>query len=122
MVVRVGRSKQQLAPARAKAVGVLGFAAAVALPIVLWRDAVAALAQGFDPSLGYFLAAWTPFCLIGLGLLLLVPVVYSIGLNSYAAAYPRRRNVYAGWGISLYLLGLALATQVGWMAHGLTTP
>jgi hypothetical protein len=101
---------------------VLGFAAAVALPVVLWRGAVSALAAGYSPSLGYFVAAWTPFCLIGLGLLLLVPVVYSIGLSSYAPAYPRRRNVFAGWGITLYLLGLALATQVGWIAHGLTTP
>jgi hypothetical protein len=117
----VPRSKQRLAPRRAKTVGLLGFAAAVALPVVLWRDAVAALAAGYDPSLGYFIAAWTPFCLIALGLLLLVPVVYSIGLSSYAPAYPRRRNAYAGWGVTLYLLGLGLATQVAWMAHGLTT-
>ena len=122
MVFNVGRSKQRLAPRHAKAVGLLGFAAAVALPIVLWRDAVAALASGYDPSLGYFIAAWTPFCLIGIGLLLLVPVVYSIGLSSYARAYPRRRNAYAGWGVTLYLLGLGLATQVAWIAHGLTTP
>jgi hypothetical protein len=117
----VGRSKQQLSPARAKAVGLLGFAAATALPVLVWRDAIAALAGGYSPSLGYFVAAWTPFCLIGLGLLLLVPVVYSIGLSSYEPAYPRRRNAYAGWGITLYLLGVCLATQVAWIAHGLTT-
>src|SRR5438045_2111895 len=121
MVVGVGRSKQRLAPGRAKAYGVMGFLAAFTLPIVLWHEAIGALAAGYSPSLGYFLAAWTPFFLIGFGLLLMVPVVYSIGLSSYAAAYPRRRNAYAGWGITLYLLGLALATQVGWIAHGLTS-
>ena len=99
----------------------LGFVGAVALPVVLWRDAVAALADGYTPSPGYFVAAWTPFCLIGLGLLLMVPVVYSIGQSSYAPTYPRRRNAYAGWGVTLYLLGLALATQVAWIANGLTT-
>ena len=82
----MARSKQRLAPRRAKVVGLLGFAAAVALPVVVWRDAIAALASGYHPSPGYFIAAWTPFCLIGLGLLLMVPVVYSIGLSSYAPA------------------------------------
>jgi len=115
-------SKQRLAPGRAKAFGVLAFLAAVSLPIALWHDSVAALAAGYSPTLGYFVAAWTPFCLIGLGLVLMVPVVYSIGLSSYARSYPRHRNVYAGWGITLYLLGLGLATQVAWIAHGLTTP
>jgi hypothetical protein len=114
-------SKQQLAPGRAKAFGVIGFVVALALPIVLWRDAVAALATSYRPSLGYFVAAWTPFCLIGIGLLLMLPVVYSIGLSSYAPTYPRRRNAYLGWGITLYLLGLGLATQVAWIAHGLTS-
>jgi hypothetical protein len=117
----VRRSKQRLAPGRAKAYGVIGFVAAVSLPVALWHDSVRALAAGYSPSPGYFLAAWTPFCLIGLGLLLMVPVVYSIGLSSYARAYPRHRNAYAGWGITLYLLGLGLATQVAWIAHGLTT-
>ena len=122
MVVLVRPSKQRLAPGRAKAYGVIGFVAAVSLPVALWHKAIEALAAGYSPSLGYFLAAWTPFCLIGLGLVLMVPVVYSIGLSSYAPTYPRRRNAYAGWGITLYLLGLGLATQVAWIAHGLTTP
>ena len=41
--------------------------------------------------------------LFGLGLLLMLPVV---------VARPRFRNVYMGWGVSLYLLGVALASQV----------
>jgi MFS family permease len=122
MLVVVRASKQRLAPGRAKMFGVVAFLAAVSLPVALWHDSISALAAGYSPSPGYFVAAWTPFCLIGLGLLLMLPVVYSIGLSSYAPTYPRRRNAYAGWGITLYLLGLGLATQVAWIAHGLTTP
>jgi hypothetical protein len=115
----LGKSKQRVTRRQAKAAGVLGFAAAVALPIALWHQAIGMLAAGFRPTLYYFLTGLTPFGLIALGLLFFVPVVYSIGLSSYAPAYPRRRNAYAGWGITLYLLGLALASQVAAITHGL---
>ena len=115
----VDRSKQRITRGEAQLVGVLGFAAAAALPIVLWHHAMATLAAGFRPTLAYFVTGWTPFGLIALGLLLFVPVVYSIGLSTYAPAYPRRRNAYAGWGITLYLLGLALAAQVAAITHSL---
>ena len=114
------RSKQRLAPGQAKAAGLIGFAAAVALPVVLWRDAVSSLAGAFRLTPGYLLTAWTPFGLIALGLALFVPVVYSIGLSSHDRAYPRNRNAYAAWAITLYLLGVALASQVATIAHGLT--
>jgi hypothetical protein len=113
------RSKQRIDRRQAKAAGVLGFAAAVALPVVLWHNAIAVLAAGFRPTLSYFLTGWIPFGLMAAGLLLFVPVVYSIGLSSYARAYPRRRNVYAGWGSTLYLLGVGLATQVAAITHSL---
>jgi hypothetical protein len=113
-------SKQRLPRRQAKVAGVLGFAAAVALPIALWHHSISMLASSFRPTVYYFLTGWTPFGLIALGLLLFVPVVYSIGLSSYAPTYPRRRNVYAGWGSTLYLLGLGLATQVAAITHGLT--
>jgi MFS family permease len=113
------RSKQRISRRRAKAFGLLGFAAAAALPIVLWHHAMGVLATGFHPTLYYFVTGWTPFGLMALGLLLFVPVVYSIGLSSYAPAYPRRRNVYAGWGSTLYLLGIGLASQVAAITHGL---
>ena len=113
------RSKQRVTRGQAKFAGVLGFAAAVALPIVLWHHAIGMLAAGFRPTLVYFLTGWAPFGLIAAGLVLFVPVVYSIGLSTYARAYPRRRNAYAGWGITFYLLGLALASQVAAITHGL---
>ena len=114
------RSKQRIEREQAQVAGMLGFAAAIALPIALWHHAMTMLAASFRPTLYYFLTGWTPFGLIALGLVMFVPVVYSIGLSSYAPAYPRRRNAYAGWGITLYLLGLALATQVAAITHGLT--
>ncbi len=113
------RSKQRLTRGQAKAAGVGGFAAAVALPIALWHHALSMLAGASRPTLVYFLTGWAPFILIVTGLALLVPVVYSIGLSSYAPRYPRHRNVYAGWGTTLYLLGLALATQVAAITQGL---
>ena len=113
------RSKQRISRRKAKAAGIVGFGAAVALPVVVWHHAIGQLAAAFRPTATYFLTGWTPFCLIALGLICFVPVVYSIGLSSYARAYPRHRNAYAGWGATLYLLGIGLATQVAAITHGL---
>ena len=113
------RSKQRIGRRQARVVGIGGFACAVALPPLMWHHAIGQLAGSFQPTAIYFLTGWTPFGLMALGLLLFVPVVYSIGLSSYARAYPRYRNVYAGWGATLYLLGLALATQVAAITQGL---
>jgi hypothetical protein len=113
------RSKQRISREQTKAIGIVGFIAAAALPVVLWHRAIGLLAASFRPTLYYFLTGWTGFALIALGLIFFVPVVYSIGLSSSAPSYPRRRNAYAGWGISLYLLGLALASQVAAITHGL---
>jgi hypothetical protein len=45
-------------------------------------------------------------------------VLASIGRRPDSRLYPRARNAYAAWGISCYLLGLALATQVAQIAAG----
>ncbi len=42
----------------------------------------------------------------------LVPVLVATWLDPGSRWYPRARNAYAGWGITFYLLGCALATQV----------
>ena len=113
------RSKQRSSHGQAKLAGVLGFLGAVALPIALWHHAIGQLVASFHPSAYYLLTGWTAFGLMLLGLILFVPVVYSIGLSSHSPYYPRRRNAYAGWGITLYLLGVALASQVAAITHGL---
>ena len=97
---------------RALRLSVFGFVAAVALPILLWRDVVAGIASEFRLDLHYLLSEWSPWILIALGLAFCLPVVWSAGADPESRWYPRSRNAYAGWGITLYLLGLALGTQV----------
>src|SRR5919108_630823 len=93
-------------------VGLVGFMCAAALPAALWHSAVATIATDFrfDPS--YLVTGWTGYGLIALGLILLLPVAWSSGRNPESRLYPRMRNAYMGWGLSLYLMGFVLASQV----------
>jgi hypothetical protein len=97
-------------------VGAVGFALALCLPVLLFHRVIADIASEFRLDLGYLVAEWTPWVLLAIGLAFLAPVAWSAGRNSESRWYPRARNAYAGWGISLYLLGLALATQVAMIA------
>ena len=112
--VRTSRRAQQhrLSRRQARAVGLAGFAAALALPLVLWHRASGIIASDFRLEAEYLVSGWTGYALIGLGLLFLVPVVGSIGRNPESRFYPRSRNAYAAWGVVLYILGIALASQV----------
>lgn len=106
-----GARKQQLSRRNARLVGLLGFTLAAALPPVLWHRSIAAVASDFRIELDY-LSGWTGYVLIVLGLCFFLPVLVSIGRTPDSRLYPRGRNAYAGWGISLYLLGCAIASQV----------
>jgi hypothetical protein len=97
-------------------VGVGCFAAAAALPVALWHRAIEAVAAEFRFELGYLVTGWTAWTLLGLGLIFLVPVVATIGRKPGGRFYPRSRNAYLGWGVSLYLMGAALASQVAAVA------
>jgi hypothetical protein len=88
------------------------FFAAMALPMLLWHQIVIDIASEFRLSFHYFIAEWTPWLLIIAGLAFFAPVAWSAGCDPESRWYPRSRNAYAGWGITLYLLGLALAVQV----------
>jgi hypothetical protein len=107
----------QLDRRTARIVGLVGFLAAAALPPLLWHRAIAAIAADFSFDLPY-LSGWLAYALIAIGLLFFVPVLASIGRRPDSRLYPRARNAYAAWGISCYLLGLALATQVAQIAAG----
>jgi len=96
----------------AQLVGLAGFGLAAALPPALWHRAIGAIASDFRLEVEYLVTGWTGYGLIGAGLLFLVPVVVSIGRSPESRLYPRSRNAYAGWGVVLYLLGVALASQV----------
>ena len=106
-----GARKQELSRRHARAVGLIGFLVAAALPPLLWHRAIAAVAQNFRLELEY-LSGWTGYALIAAGLAFCVPVVLSIGRVPGSRLYPRSRNAYAAWGVSLYLLGFAIAVQV----------
>ena len=96
----------------AQLVGLAGFMAAATLPPLLWHRAIDAIASDFRLEADYLVTGWTGYGLIAAGLLFLVPVVLSIGRTPESRLYPRSRNAYAAWGITLYLLGIALASQV----------
>jgi hypothetical protein len=99
-------------PRQRRIVGLVGFACAAALPIVLWHRAIAVVASDFRLELDYLLTGWLGYFLIAGGLLLLVPVVLSAGRRPDARLYPRWRKAYMGWGVSLYLMGFVVAAQV----------
>jgi hypothetical protein len=106
---------------QARRVGAVGFVLALALPIVLWGRAISDIAAAFKPDLGYF-SGWVPWVLIAAGLAFLVPVAWSAGRSPDSRWYPRARNAYAGWGVTLYLLGCGLATQVAQIHDHVASP
>ncbi len=110
--VRARPDKQRVTTRTARLAGLAGFVAALALPIGLWHAEMAAVGEDFRLDATYLVTGWTGYGLIALGLLFLVPVLISIGRHPEDRLYPRSRNAYAAYGICLYLLGMALASQV----------
>ena len=111
-----GARGQELSRRNARLVGLLGFVVAAALPPLLWHRAIAVVAEDFRLDLEY-LSGWTGYALIAAGLAFFVPVVISIGRTPGSRLYPRSRNAYAAWGISLYILGFSIAVQVAAVAR-----
>jgi hypothetical protein len=107
----------QLDRRTARIVGFVGFIVAAALPPILWHRAIAAVASDFRIEIPY-LTGWIAYAMIALGLVFFIPVVISIGRRPGSRLYPHARNAYIGWGVSCYLLGIALATQVAQIAAG----
>jgi hypothetical protein len=91
--------------------GALAFVTAAVTPVALFHKVIAILAE--QPRLElHYLTGWLPWALLAAGLLFLVPVTWSAGMDPDSRWFPRARAAYAGWGVSLYLLGLFLAWQV----------
>jgi hypothetical protein len=116
---RLGRDERRRRQARR--VGALGFGVAAICPWILWHRAIATVAADFrlEP---HYLTGWVPFLLIALGIAFMVPVAWSAGRDPESRWYPSARNAYLGWGVTLYLLGCALATQVDQITQGIATP
>ena len=105
-----------LAPRPAKLVAIAGIVAAAAWPPIVWHRAMAMVASDFRLDLNYLVTGWLAYGLIAFGLLMAIPVVYSIGRDPDSRFYPRSRNAYAGWSASTYVLGVALASQIAEIA------
>ena len=103
----------------ARLLGWAGLIAGLVGPLVVWRKAIRAVSTDFTWDLDYLVMGWTGYVLIAAGLLFMLPVVISIGHRPDSRLYPRSRNAYAGWGISLYLLGCGISVQVAQIASGL---
>jgi hypothetical protein len=109
--------RQELSRRQARLVGLGGFLGAAALPVILWHRAFSIIASDFRLETEYLVTGWTGYTLIGLGLVFMAPVVWSIGRRPESRLYPRSRNAYAAWGVCLYLLGIVLASQVAAVAR-----
>jgi len=97
-------------------VGAAGVGAAALLPAYLWHDVVADVARlrSLDAA---FVAGWAPWTLMLLGLLCAIPVVAEHLRDRERRFHRPGTGAWAGWGVTLYLLGFALATQVA-QIHG----
>ena len=103
---RLERERRQ-----ARMLGAVGFLVALCAPIALFHGVVETLAADFKADVQY-LSGWTPWFLLAGGLAFLLPVAWSAGMDPDSRFFPRARAAYAGWGVTLYLLGFLLAWQV----------
>lgn len=90
---------------------------ALAAPGLLWHDVLVAVLSEFRLDLSYVVSELIPWMLILAGAGFLVPVAWSAGADPEGRYYPRARRAYLGWGLTLYLLGLALAGMVAQLAR-----
>jgi len=91
--------------------------AAAALPAILWHATIAAIASAFRMEARYFVMGWTPWVLMGLGLACFVPVAIEALRDPDRRFVRRGTNAWWGWGVSLYVMGFGLATQVQQIAE-----
>jgi hypothetical protein len=107
-----------LARRRARRTGAVGFLSALALPIVLWHGVIGDIASEFTFDLRYLVTGWSPWVLMALGLACLATAGIIDWRQRDRRFYGPGSAAWVGWGVSLYLLGFALATQVAQIADG----
>jgi hypothetical protein len=113
------RQKEIAARRRARRTGAVGFVGAAVLPVLLWRHVIAGIASEFHLEVRYLVAGWAPWFLMALGLVCLLIAGVLDWRNRDRRFYGPIGAAWAGWGLSLYLLGFALATQVAQIADSL---
>jgi hypothetical protein len=110
--------REQLSRRRARRVGAMGFGLALALPFALWHSVMADIASEARVDLRYVVMECSPWLLMGLGLACFAYVMVLDRRDRDRRFYGEPTRAWFAWGITLYLLGFALATQVAQMAHG----
>lgn len=105
---------------RAERVGLVGVLLAAALPVVLWHGVVADIARANDQRLSFQILGWAPWALMALGILCVIPILVERRRARGGRFYTAGTGAWQGWGVTLYLLGFALATQVA-QIHGISS-
>ena len=118
MAIGARQQREVLARRRARRTGAVGFVAALALPLVLWHHVIGAIASEFRLDLRYLVTGWTPWVLMALGLACLATAGIIEWRGRDGRFYGPTGAAWVGWGVSLYVLGFALATQVAQIADG----
>jgi len=106
---------------RARRTGAVGVLAAALLPVVLFGRVIGEIASNFRLEFSYLVTGWAPWVLMGLGLLCAIPVAVNDLRNRDRRFYTPGSGAWAGWGVTLYLLGFALATQVSQITDSLSS-
>jgi hypothetical protein len=109
---RPWRSKQQVSTRVAAVSAWVGVIAALVLPIAFWHHSIAGVAGRFRLDLGYLITGWSGYALLAAGLVMMLPAALAAGTSPDSRLRLRHRGAYLSWGIVLYILGLALASQV----------
>jgi hypothetical protein len=110
--------REQLSRRRARRVGAAGFALALATPFALWHRVMADIASEARVDLRYVVMECAPWLLMGLGLACFAYVMVLDRRDRDRRFYGEPTRAWFAWGVTLYLLGFGLATQVAQMANG----
>ena len=92
---------------------------AAALPVVLWHRVVGDIASEFRLDLRYLVTGWAPWVLMLMGLACFIGVMVRDWRDPERRFYGPGSGALMGWGLTLYLLGFLLATQVARVAEAL---
>jgi hypothetical protein len=103
---------QARARRRARIVGVVGVLLAAVVPVLLWSEVLAMAVTEFRLDLRYVLTGLLPWVLMAGGLACAGPVIWHDLRDRHRRFHSGGTAAWAGWGITLYLLGFGLATQV----------
>jgi len=87
------------------------------VPIVIWHHVLADILASFHWNFSYVVSELSPWFLLLVGVLFLIPVAASAGRHPESRLYPRARRAYIAWGTVVYLLGLGLTLQVATLWH-----